>query len=305
MSIRFPSEIIVEQFVPTIRAMLATELESHDLTQQEIANQLGVTQAAVSNYAGGGVTVEPRLADNPRTTAVVEDVAAGLATGQMDHYEVLAELLTLVEEFEDRGPICELHEEAMPSLQGTGCDLCVRGVDEALQAERAVLLNVREAARVLETTPGLAAHVPNVGTNAGTALPDATAATDVAAVPGRIYAIGGRVKVPGNPEFGASKHVAEAVLAAMAVDPEVRGAVNVATDERLLDTAREHGLEPLEIDASYENRRERLRERFRERGSVPQVVYHRGAFGVEPITYMYGATALDAASLLADLVRTE
>lgn len=84
-------------------------------------------------------------------------------------------------------------------------------------------MNVREAARVLETTPGLAAHVPNVGTNARTALPDATAATDVAAVPGRLYAIGGRVKVPRNPEFGASKHVAEAVLAAMAVDPEVRG----------------------------------------------------------------------------------
>lgn len=81
--------------------------------------------------------------------------------------------------------------------------------------------------------------------------------------------------------------------------------MNVATDERLLDAAREHGLEPLERDVSYENRRERLRKRFRERGSVPQVVYHRGAFGVEPITYVYGATALDAASLLADLVGME
>lgn len=136
MSIRFPSEIIVEQFVPTVRAMLATELESHDLTQQEIANQLGVTQAAVSNYVGGGVTVEPRLADDPQTTAVVEDVAAGLATGQMDHYEVLAELLTLVEEFEDRGPICELHEEAMPSLHGTGCDLSGASTRHSRRNER-------------------------------------------------------------------------------------------------------------------------------------------------------------------------
>lgn len=302
MSLRLPSEIVVEQVLPTLRVELARELAGYDLTQQEIADELGVTQAAVSNYLAGDPGTEERIADHPRTSATVERVAEGLATGRMDGYDALAEVLELVRAFEDRGPICELHEEAMPELQGLGCDLCVRGTDPALRAERDALASVRKATRILATTPGMAAFVPSVGTNVGCALPGADEPTDVAAVPGRVYAIDGRVEVPANPEFGASRHVATVLLAAGGVDPGVRGAVNVATDDRLLAAARERGVDPLEFDADYEERGRRLRERFEARGAVPRVVYHRGAFGIEPITYVLGETAEDAARFAADLV---
>ncbi|NHN47097.1 transcriptional regulator [Halostella sp. JP-L12] len=301
MSLRLPSEIVVEQFLPTARAMLAAELDDHDLTQQEIADYLGVTQAAVSKYVGGEAPVNDRFADHPRMRETTAAIADGLATGEMDQYEALAELLELVREFEDRGPICEAHEEAMPALRGLGCDLCVRGPDEAVLAEREVLSTVREATRTLQAEPAVVEHVPNVGTNVGTALPDAVDETDVAAVPGRIHAMRGGLNVPANPEFGASQHVAEAILAARAVDPAVGGALNLATSDALLSAAREAGIEPLEFDADYEDRGERLREHFAERGAVPPVIYHRGAFGVEPITYVLGETAAEAAALAADL----
>ena len=48
MSLRLPSEIVVDRFLPTVRATLARDLAGRGLTQQEIANRLGVTQAAVS-----------------------------------------------------------------------------------------------------------------------------------------------------------------------------------------------------------------------------------------------------------------
>ncbi|WP_255150222.1 thiamine-phosphate synthase family protein [Halorarius halobius] len=302
MAIRLPSEIVVEEVLPTLRVRLADELTARGLTQQEIADHLGVTQAAVSKYVGGDTPTEPRIADHPRTEATVERVAAGLASGEMDGYEALADVLELIREFEDRGPICELHEEAMPELQGLGCDLCVRGHDPAVSAEREVLAGVRDATRRLARTPGMAAFVPSVGTNVGAALPDAADAADVAAIPGRVYVVGGRVEVPANPEFGASEHVATVLLAAMAVDPEVRGALNLATDDALLEAARDRGIEPLEFDADYERRGQRLREQFRQRGSVPRVVFHRGAFGIEPITYVLGETPETAARLAAELV---
>lgn len=301
MTLVLPSEIVVDRFLPTVRAMLAVRLQERGLTQQEIADHLGVTQAAVSKYVGGRATVEEHFREDPRTVAAVERLADGLATGEMDPYEALGELLDLVREFEDRGPICELHEEEMPALRGLGCDLCVRGVDAEIREERDALASVRKAARLLATAPGMAAYVPNVGTNAGTALPGAADVTDVAAIPGRIYAVGGRVEVPANPEFGASRHVATAILAATAVDPTVRGAVNVATSDDLLAAARDDGIEPLEIDADYDDRGDRLREVFRGRG-VQRVIYHRGAFGIEPITYVLGETAVEAATLAADLV---
>ncbi len=302
MSLRLPSEIVVEDVLPTLRALLARELAAHGLTQEEVAGHLGVTQAAVSTYVSGDPELEPTIADHPRTQATVESVAAGLASGEMDGYDALAEVLELVRAFEDRGPICELHEEAMPGLEGLGCDLCVRGANPELRAERAALDDVREAARVLATSPGVAAAVPNVGTNVGTALPDATEVADVAAIPGRIYEMGGSVEVPANPEFGASEHVATTVLAAMAVDGERRGAVNLATDDALLSAAQGRGLDRMEFEAGYEDRGERLVEQFEARGAVPDVCFHRGAFGIEPITYVLGGTGAEAARLAAELV---
>jgi len=302
MSLVLPGEIVVEEVLPIIRAMLARELTDRGLTQQAIADHLGVTQAAVSSYLTADPDRTGPIAGNPRTQATVERIADGLTEETMDGYDALAELLDLIEAFEDRGPICELHEDAMPALQGLSCDLCVRGPDADLTAERETLSNVRRGARLLSTADGMVTAIPNVGTNIGMALPDATTATDVAAIPGRIHAMRGRVEIPAEPAFGASEHVSTVILAARAVDPTVSGALNLATDEAMLSAARDRGIDPLRFDADYEDRNERLRERFEERGAVPHVAYHEGAFGIEPITYVLGETAEETAELAAELV---
>ena len=302
MTLQLPSEIVVERFLPTARAMLATELDAKGWTQQEIADQLGVTQAAVSKYASGSVTIEERFREDARMQRTIGRIADGLAGDEMDEYAVLGELLALVREFEDRGPICAVHEEEMPALQGMGCDLCVRGTDTAVKAERTVLSSVRRATRLLADSAVVVDAIPNVGMNVGMALPDADDALDVAAVPGRIHDLRGRVNVPSNPEFGASEHVARTILAAMAVDPSCRAALNLSTDEALLDVAREQGIEPLAFDAGYEDRDERLEAAFRDRGEVPRVIYHNGAFGIEPITYVFGESAVEAAELAVKLL---
>ncbi|MFC4541491.1 thiamine-phosphate synthase family protein [Halosolutus amylolyticus] len=302
MSLVLPSELVVERFLPAVRGMLARRLADRGLTQQEIAAHLGVTQAAVSKYVSGDPEGDDRFREDPETVATVDRIADGLASGELDGYDALAELVALVRQLEDRGPVCELHEEEMPELRGLGCDLCVRGLDPDVRAERDVLASVRTAARSLASIPGMADYVPNVGTNVGTCLPDPRDETDVAAIPGRIYAIGGRIEIPANPEFGASKHVATAILAATDADPAVRGATNVETDDAILDAARSYGIEPLEFDADYDDRGAHLRSRFDDRGDVPRVAYHRGAFGIEPATYVYGETALDAVETLGDLL---
>ncbi|WP_458209239.1 thiamine-phosphate synthase family protein [Haladaptatus sp. NG-SE-30] len=302
MALRLPSEIVVDRFLPTARSMLAVELDDYGLTQQEIADRLGVTQAAVSKYVGGDGAVEEHFRDDPRMQETVERIAAGFAHETMDEYEALAELLELIRTFEDRGPICDVHEAEMPELRGLGCDLCARGFDAQVGDERAVLTSVRTAARMLADTPGIAQHVPNVGTNVGMALPDATDELDVAAIPGRIHAMRGRVHIPSNPEFGGSHHVAQIALTAMFGDPTVRSAVNLATSDELLDAARARGVEPLSFDASYEDRAERLGALLEEHDDVPRVVYHEGAFGIEPITYVLGETAVDAVRFAAELV---
>jgi predicted fused transcriptional regulator/phosphomethylpyrimidine kinase/predicted transcriptional regulator len=299
VTVQLPSEIVVERFLPTIRSMLAAELSNRGFAQREIATRLGVSQAAVSQYLAGERRGEERFLEHPRTQATVERIAEGFDAGTMDDYEALAELLELVRAFEDRGPICAIHEEEMPALAGLGCDLCVRGRDTAVQAEREVLSNVRRAVRRFANAAGVLGHVPNVGTNVAMALPDADDETDVAAVPGRIHAMRGRVNVPSNPEFGASHHVATTVLAAASADPTVRGAVNLATSDDLLAAVPEE-LDAVAFDAEYEDRRRRLDDLFAD--GVPGVLYHEGAFGVEPITYVLGTGAVDAVERATRLV---
>lgn len=301
VTLKLPSEIVAEQFLPTVRAMLARALVEREFTQQAVADRLGVTQAQVSRYVSGDSLVEERFAADERTRATVELIADGFASGRMDDYEALAELLGLVREFEDRGPICAAHEEAMPSLAGLGCDLCVRGADDRLETERDVLSNVRRAVRTLRSEPAMIPLIPKVGTNVGMSLPDPAGPTDVAAVPGRVHTIRGRLHVPSNPEFGGSENVATAVLASTAVEDGVRGALNIATADAFLAAAREAGFDPLEFDASYENRQERLEARFQERDGVPRICYHRGALGVVPVTYIFGESAAAAAELATGL----
>jgi len=294
MTLQLPSEIVVDRFLPTMRAMLAVELDDRGLAQQAIATKLGISQAAVSKYLSGKQSVEPRFAGHPRMVETVEYIAEGFADGTLDDYEALAELLDLIAAFEDRGPICAVHEDEMPALEGMGCDLCVRGQDSHLQAERDVLQSVRHAARLVSNDQQIVDHIPNVGSNIGMALPDAESETDIAAIPGRVHAMRGRVNVPSNPEFGASQHVARILLAVMAVDDTVRSAVNLRTSDELLEAAREQGYETVAFDASYENRRERIESLLADQGAVPAVLYHEGAFGIEPITYVFGSTAVEA-----------
>jgi predicted fused transcriptional regulator/phosphomethylpyrimidine kinase/predicted transcriptional regulator len=279
--------------------MLAAALAKRGFPQREIADRLGVSQAAVSQYLSGESNGEERFAEHPRMQETVERIAQGFATGEMDDYEALAELLELVRAFEDRGPICAVHEAEMPALDGMGCDLCVRGRDRGVQRERDVLSNVRRAVRRFENAPGVAAHVPNVGTNVVMALPDATDETDVAAVPGRLHAMRGGINVPSDPEFGASHHVATMVLTASAAESSIRGAVNLATSDALLDAV-PATLDTLTFDAAYENRKPRLRDLFQE--GVPRVVYHEGAFGIEPITYVLDESAVAAVETAVELV---
>ncbi|MDG5760318.1 thiamine-phosphate synthase family protein [Natronococcus sp. A-GB1] len=305
MGLVLPQEIVTERVLPTLRTELATALLERGWTQRAVAEQLGVTQAAVSGYASGKGTVDERLTDDPRFGETVDRLVEGFDSDDLDEYEAMAEIIELIRSFEDRGPICAIHEAEMPALEGLGCDICVRGADDAVAADRETLANVRRATRMLQTSDSIGAFVPNAGTNLGMARPNPIGPADVAAIPGRIHSVRGRIEVPGNPEFGASEHVSRMILAANEVDPTIRAACNLRTDDRLLEAARERGFETFAFDADYEDRTGRLRSAFETRATVPRVVYHEGAFGIEPIAYVLGESAVSVVDVVADLVTAE
>lgn len=299
---RFPEEVVVERFVPTVRQMLAAALEKRGLSQNQIADRMGMSQSAVSKHLVGRFQVEPRLAADPRLRETVERVAEGMASRTLGPVEALAQFVEVVRAFEDRGPICTLHEEAMPALQGLGCDLCVRAARSALVDTERVLASVREAARVLGPARGFAALIPHVGANVAMALPGAKDVGDVAALPGGFVEFGGRVRTPPAPEFGVSKALATVLLGAMDADPDTRAAVNLRPDPAFLDLARAARLHVVEMPASDERDRGRIGARLRAARPFPDVLWHKGDFGIEPIAYVLAKDAADAARRVAALL---
>jgi predicted fused transcriptional regulator/phosphomethylpyrimidine kinase/predicted transcriptional regulator len=317
---KFIEEIVVDEFLPTVRSMLAADLRDRGFTQREVADALDISQSAVSKYAHGEVTTSDAIQDDDRVRALVERIGKGLATGDMSRVQALIETEVLIRRLEAGDLLAERHRDAMPDLRAVDDSFDVHDPESDVRTTEQVRSAVHRGLRILRTTTGFADLVPNVGSNLVECLPDATDVEDVAGVPGRIFDVRGTTTVPSDPEFGVSEHVASVLLSARAAGAPVRGAVNVRHDPALLDDLRAAGYRTVEFDAAREADggdhdhdhdhdpvRPAVVDAVEAAGdsaaSSPLVLYQTGSFGIEPITYVLAGDAPTAARIVRDLCR--
>jgi len=279
---KFVEEVVVEEFLPTYRSMLASELRDRGLTQREVADALGISQSAVSKYAHGDVAPNARIAADERVQELVAEVASGLATGEMTRVQTLIETEVLIRHLED-DLLARLHEAEMPELVAHEEPIRIHDPEGELRARERVRSDLRRGLRNLENTSGVTGLVPNVGSNLVACLPDATDIDDVAGVPGRIVDVKGRATVPADPEFGVSEHVASVLLTARRAGNPARAAMNVRYDPSIVETLTDAGLTTVEFDP------ERLQDLDDARVEDAEVLYHTGGYGIEPIVYVLGS----------------
>jgi len=302
---RFIEEVVVDEFLPTVRSMLAADLRDRGFTQREVADALGISQSAVSKYAHGDVARNDRIVADDRVKELVDRVGEGLASGDLTPVAALVEIEVLVRRLEEGDLLADLHEEAMPALSDAEVEFSVHDPDSGLRERERVRTSVRRGLRALTNASGFAGLIPDVGANVAECLADATTIDDVAAVPGRLVDVKGRAMVPGEPEFGVSEHVATVLLAAREAGLDVRGAVNVryepetvaslATDRPAVEFDAERPTREAVVDAVESAG-------LADDGAASLVAYQTGAVGVEPIVYVLAADAVDAARIVRDLL---
>lgn len=150
--------------------------------------------------------------------------------------------------------------------------------------------------------------------NVARATPYATGVGDVAAIPGRMVRVGNSVRRVSSPALGASSHLARYILAAMERDVSKQAAINMRYAEAVIEAAKSLGLL-----ISYYDRREEPEgvkavegatipwgvERAIERagGRVPDVIYHTGDWGKEPMVVFLGHSARDLAELVIEIAK--
>jgi len=298
---RFVEEIVVDEFLPTFRSMLAEALRERGFTQTEVADALGISQSAVSKYVHGEVERNERLLADERVVDLVERLAEGLATGDISQVQALVEAEVFVRRLERGDLLAQIHEEAMPALAEYGDDrFAVHDPDSAVREAEQVLASVRRGVRILETTTGFPDLIPAVGSNLVAALSDADGIEDVAAVPGRILDLEGTTAIPADPEFGVSKHVASVLLATRAAGNDAHAALNVRYDPDIVAALESAGHTTVEFDAEADIE-DAIAEAL-DAAPGADVVYQSGGFGVEPVVYVLAADAPAAARAVRELV---
>ncbi len=140
--------------------------------------------------------------------------------------------------------------------------------------------------------------IPEVGTNFAYALPKIffKDENDILAIEGRIIKAGKNLRA-GEIKFGASKHLASAIMKAMEYDESIRCAINLKYDENLIRNA-----EKIYRVSSYDREKEPQEIKVKEGKSIswgtefaikktraiPDLIFHKGDIGKEAMITILG-----------------
>lgn len=119
-----PCEVVAKSVLPAMRAMVTKELiEVHDLKQVEVAQLLGITQAAVSQYIRGERGVALSL-ENLDVKALVSSIALQLKSGKGSPQEIVSRFCEACKLIRGKGLVCDLHKTFVPSIGMKDCRVC-------------------------------------------------------------------------------------------------------------------------------------------------------------------------------------
>ena len=163
--------------------------------------------------------------------------------------------------------------------------------------------NLSKAINDFKDIRNIYSTIPECQTNFVFAKAAPKSTKDILGVSGRIVKAGKDVVVAGDLEYGGSKHVATAVLEMTKKFPHVRSAINVKYDRMLIDKSKKKGFTVL----SYNRLQEPMKNKNKENSSIswgiktsiknikkpPDVVFHKGDLGKEPMIMVFGKTPDD------------
>jgi hydroxymethylpyrimidine/phosphomethylpyrimidine kinase len=149
--------------------------------------------------------------------------------------------------------------------------------------------------------------VPEVGTNMGFALPNASSLDDICALEGRLVRVGESLGHLGGLKFGASKHIARIILTAMKFDSETRSAMNIKYHKVIIDACSSLGFEIGTFNRKEEPETTTTMEwgtetAIKKMGKVPDIIYDEGGWGKEAMIRIMGKDPQDVVGKLKKIV---
>jgi hydroxymethylpyrimidine/phosphomethylpyrimidine kinase len=174
-----------------------------------------------------------------------------------------------------------------------------------------VLMDVEKAKVVIERSPEILALVPEVGLNIAMALPYSQSSLDVASIDGRFTKTSDGAKAVGISKYGCSSHLTRYILEITKHNEKLVSAVNLKFSEDILNALQQRNLTISFYDRTEEPENISyvegmtipwgVKEAVKRAGKAPDVIYHRGGIGKEPMIVIFGVSASDLAKLVVQL----
>jgi len=122
---RPPCETIVSAVLPAIRSLIARELiENYSMTQREVAEILGTTQSAISQYQKQkrGDQLTDALGSLPDVKEAIENLVKEITSKDTRERESVKTICSICMSLRKDGTICALQNTHAEGQED--CDLC-------------------------------------------------------------------------------------------------------------------------------------------------------------------------------------
>ncbi len=199
----------------------------------------------------------------------LDEVSAELARMMIqgkDEKDILLYLCQTCFKWRETGITCTLHHLSQ-------CTVCTQlRSPEILDEKQEVIQKIKEALTTLDN-PSIIKLMPEVRMNIAMSLKKVSNPMEVAAFPGRLIPLHGKVTAVSDPEFGASHH-----LASILIKTGKRAVINIKYTEEIRSLFEKIGYTTTTSQDIPAN-----------------VLIDEGGFGIEPCAYVFGKDAVDAA----------
>lgn len=119
-----PSEVEAKTIIPALRSMVAKKLvNTYHLPQQKVAELLGITQAAVSNYVRDVRGVSVSLEGLEEAQKLADEIVKAILQG-VDQVTLMKKFNEAVKVIKAKRIMCGLHQKLEPELDAEKCNLC-------------------------------------------------------------------------------------------------------------------------------------------------------------------------------------
>jgi predicted transcriptional regulator len=93
-------DMMVQEVLPSVRALMARKLLEHGFSQKQVAEKLGLTQPAISQYKRNLRGLRKDLIEEkPKLGGMVDELARKIASGHVNPRDANLELFEVCKEF--------------------------------------------------------------------------------------------------------------------------------------------------------------------------------------------------------------